>query len=268
MQMSHSDAVADSLICSLLEDADLLSRVLGCLNGDGLHECRRVCKTWNSVCQEMRVHLSVADVDGLRRASESFPRAAEINYRLPDRSRETEVDYEATDMMNEDVGEYHILTNAALEGLAMFGSLRRLKLSLVGEQTTPEAWAQCFCRLSGLQEICLSFYSCRELLPNVQSCLNGLTALTGLESLEVLSASQTGATMPRMNGLSALRTLIVNVELLFDASGAYAFQDSTRLATLCAFRCREDERHYHLEYLLQVRGLSLYRHLYRNAFCL
>ncbi len=267
--MPLSEAVADSLICSPLEDDDILRRVLGYLGGDGLQEWRRVCRGWYSVCREMEAHLSVTDVNALRRASESFPRATELSYRLPGRSVETVFDDDAMDMVDEDVGEEpHVVTNAALEGLVTFGFLRRLQLCLVEEQTTPEAWAQCFRHLSGLQDLSLSFHSCRELLPNVQSCLNGLTALTALESLEVLSAFRTGATMPRMKGLTALQTLIVNMELLFDAGRTYAFQDSTRLTALCAFRCREDEQPYSLAYLLQVSDLPFCRRFQRNAFCL
>ena len=70
---------AHDRLCALLEQEDYLSKVLGCLIDDGLHECRRVCRKWRAVCSALPVHLIRVPWENLRDAHLTFPKAASLS---------------------------------------------------------------------------------------------------------------------------------------------------------------------------------------------
>ena len=57
----------------------LLRKVLSCLIDDGLHECRRVCREWNSVCKTLPVKLRQVPPEHLSKVLATFPNAVEVS---------------------------------------------------------------------------------------------------------------------------------------------------------------------------------------------
>ena len=63
----------------VLKDEYLLSRVLGHLVDDGLHECRRVCRKWRDVCSLLPVKLVDVRRSRFRDVARIFPYAASVS---------------------------------------------------------------------------------------------------------------------------------------------------------------------------------------------
>ena len=63
----------------LLSENWFLRKVLSYLVDDGLHECRRVCREWNSVCKTLPVKLRQVPPEHLSKVLATFPKAVEVS---------------------------------------------------------------------------------------------------------------------------------------------------------------------------------------------
>jgi len=68
-------------LSTLLEQDYYLTKVLGYLLDDGLHECRRVCRKWYDVCNRMPVKLGRISVEEIPAIVNKFPNAVSF-YRI------------------------------------------------------------------------------------------------------------------------------------------------------------------------------------------
>ena len=71
---------ADPILCSLLENDYFLSKVLEHLVDDGLHECRRVCQRWRSICGSLPLKLCLYGPEKLAATSELFPNTTSVSF--------------------------------------------------------------------------------------------------------------------------------------------------------------------------------------------
>lgn len=62
---------------------DVQLRVLSHLIDDGLHECRRVCRSCREACRKLPVHLSISELDHLHQLAQEFPHAASLSLTTP-----------------------------------------------------------------------------------------------------------------------------------------------------------------------------------------
>ena len=172
------------------EENWFLRKVLTYLIDDGLHECRRVCREWNAVCNTLPVKLRQMPPEHLSKVLATFPDAVEANA--------VEVSYSgafpsdhlgiarqlagmsslkhlgrlsyATDQMSAGVEVYHTETFTRLQSLAVYlntasyENFRNLLLNLtglerldveVGWKVDPKSWTP-FTELKGLRELNVS----------------------------------------------------------------------------------------------------------------
>ena len=76
---TRSESILPNGISLLLGEDWFLHRVLGHLIGDGLHECRRVCRQWNAVCRTLPVKLRQVPPEQVRHVLAAFPNAVELS---------------------------------------------------------------------------------------------------------------------------------------------------------------------------------------------
>ena len=69
--MADNEGIAD-----LLSQKYFLSKILVHLVDSGLHECRRVCRLWCEVCNQLPVKLNFFLDDDITAVSDTFPNAA------------------------------------------------------------------------------------------------------------------------------------------------------------------------------------------------
>ena len=77
---SHADTVIDAAqpLSVLLEQEDLLQKVLSFVAEDGLHECRRVCRRWREACGKVPVKIRRVRPDELGKVADLFPKTSSL----------------------------------------------------------------------------------------------------------------------------------------------------------------------------------------------
>ena len=69
---------ADEGIADLLSQKYFLSKILVHLVDSGLHECRRVCRMWCEVCNQLPVKLKLSLNDNIPAFTDTFPNAVSL----------------------------------------------------------------------------------------------------------------------------------------------------------------------------------------------
>ena len=206
-----------NLIGRLLEEDWFLRKVLGHLIDDGLQECRRVCREWNTLCNTLPVKLRRVPREHLSKVLATFPNAVEVSY--------------SGAFPSDDLG--------IARQLAGMSSLKHLDLlDCVTDGTRDDVLrlhAAMYTRLQSLG-VCLRAASCENLH-------NALPHLTGLTKLTVRTTGKPDVN-PRswtpFTELKGLRELTVPCNLLRNGSDQILFPSTamTKLTALPEFSIR------------------------------
>ena len=202
---------AHDCLCALLDQEDYLSKVLGCLIDDGLHECRRVCRKWRNVCSALPVHLIRVPWEHLPDTHLTFPKAASLSV--------------ATKTMCRGLPEF----------LPSLTNIRRLTL------TGMSLW-HCTClRQIFPRQLCdhlpslpqLESLTLEGVLEHTSAFLS-LTAdhLTRLTQLKIDLKLGSGWDMEPLFQVRKLRSLSLDLNHLFTTNGSLTFPSLTRLTRL------------------------------------
>ena len=202
---------AHDRLCALLEQEDYLSKVLGCLIDDGLHECRRVCRKWRDVCSAFPVHLIRVPWEHLRDAYLAFPKATSLS--------------SGTKPTCDDLPEF----------LTSLTGIRRLTLN------GKSLWHCPRLRQIFPQQLCDHL----PLLPQLESLtLEGILGhtsvflslaadhLTHLTHLKIDAELGSRWDKEPLFKVSKLKSLSLDVNYLFTSSGSLTFPSLTRLTRL------------------------------------
>ena len=214
----------------------LLRKVLSCLIDDGLHECRRVCREWNSVCKTLPVKLRQVPPEHLSKVLATFPNAVEVssNPCFPPNDRDVARRLAGMSSLkhlerlgysdakhNDDLQFINAETYTRLQSLGVYlnpGSyknfrnalpsltgLRRLDVDVTWKRgVNPTLWSP-FTELEGLHELGIS---CNFLKNGSNQILVPSTALTKLTVKRALSPFQEELLMAGVPGDSSPSELL------------------------------------------------------------
>ena len=73
-------ATSEGDLSILLQDEYFLSKILGFLVNDGLHECRRVCRKWRDTISLLPVTVKAPEIEDLPAVVSLFPRATSLTF--------------------------------------------------------------------------------------------------------------------------------------------------------------------------------------------
>ena len=104
----------------VLKDEYLLSRVLGHLVDDGLHECRSVCRKWRDVCSLLPMKLVDVRAPKFRDVARIFPYAASVSVTVDNECNSEEL----CECMSSFTCIKHLHLRDVKKGLNLFGSPR------------------------------------------------------------------------------------------------------------------------------------------------
>ena len=205
-------------LTDLLSQEDYLAKVLLHLIDSGLHECRRVCRTWYEVCNKLPVKLRLDGKGNMAAVLDKFPNAVALEVRDSAQGRRVHVD----ELLAPCVSSLSNLTHLAL---ARFVQWPRILGKI---EPHPATWKS------------LLLFSAK--LPNgpVHSdFLATLRFLTGLTSLRIEGPSASAVRMDPVTEIRNLKALSVGPRFLANRNGQLIFNASTQLTRLDVLPAKE-----------------------------
>ena len=213
-QTSEEALGGQSPLSGLLDQEYYLVKILPHLIEDGLHECRRVCRKWRDICDQLPVHLGRIDIMEIRGAAGLFPNAASL--RCPVETIHSGARF------TEDLGAFDQLKHLTLvytrdriepsgnidpvpENRQIFPQPLETLVSL-DVRKMPTKWSQCF-----------------------YAFLRGLTNLT---SLKLKSFRPEDAPQQPFWELQSLEELAVGLQFLANRDGSLLFPTLPKLTNL------------------------------------
>ena len=198
----------------LLEDEDLLLKVLSYVMDEGLHECRLVCRQWRDACGKLLVELRRVPLNDLHKVPSAFPNTTFLALSPTFDSRK--------------VTEQKVTEQKVIMHLSQMENLCYLRLPLSRELmvcNTLTAWFPVMDRLKTLglrldgNDTLLEFF-----------CL--LRRLTNLLSLQLVAYCDIRTELDPITELRGLRNLTVNIQLLVNNRTELLFPSLTELTCL------------------------------------
>ena len=227
-QMSE-DADDSGSLSALLQNDDLLQKILSYVVGNGLCECRRVCRRWYDVCRRLPMRLRQAPSTAALALANTFPSADSASFR--------------------DIGGSPTEPGPSLAtGLAQMRHLRHLELMASSERRLPDELPAILLSMKTLRSLSLSFANSPEATTEFMDVVRSLTMLTSLS----IATRALAFVIPGdpITELQRLRELVANPEVMWIADGTPRFP---LLPHLTSLRChRPFARHVAHPHTLQV----------------
>ena len=201
-------------LTDLLSQKFYLSKILIYLVDSGLHECRRVCRVWYEVCNQLPVKLSLPLDANIIAVSDIFPKAVAVSL---------EVEEEAAD---EDGNFVEGLLGSCMSSLS---NLTHLAL------TRSVQWPLLLNELGPGSESLQSLLSLSVDVSNLRDhsdLLEFLKFLTGLTALTVTGEPRFVQNTKPIPEIRNLKSLTVGLPLLVTRNGQLIFAASTQLTRL------------------------------------
>ena len=208
-----SDTTADSdrtLGVLLVNNEDLLLKVLSHIVEDGLHECRCVCHRWREACGKLPVRLHATRLDMLNVVADLFPQAVSLN-------------------LNTWLHSTHVVRSQVIPYLSQLKKLQDLQLYLSTQYVNI---AGLMARLTSMERL-RSLSVCIGHNREVKVVGQALRCLTNLESLCLRVSCLIQRVLEPIAEDRGLRDLTVDLQLLVNSRGELLFPALTRLAYLC-----------------------------------
>ena len=200
-------------LTDLLSLKYFLSKILIHLVDSGLHECRRVCRLWCEVCNQLPVKVSLALNDNAAAVSDTFPNAVSLEVRA--------------DAADEHDGFVETLLASCMSSLR---NVRHLVLRRTVE------WPLFLDKLEPNTESLQSLLSLSVKLTsqlNFFASLDFLKFLTGLTALKITVQPIHGVqNSDPITEIRNLKSLTVSLPFLAKEDGQLFFAASTRLTRL------------------------------------
>ena len=191
-------------ITALMQNEDFLPLLFEHLVDYGLHDCRRVCRTWYKASKQFPVQLKLATREGLRRINSSWNATS---LKLVNRCE-----------MTSDAKLFERLTSLTnLRSLAFNGGA----LSLDG------SGQPYFQPMTGLTELSLESL-CQDVTNDARASIKYLTNLTRL----VLHCFSCTPSFHPLDELKNIRELDIDIYSFFNGHGACTFPSLTNLTYL------------------------------------
>ena len=203
---------ADEGIADLLSQRYFLSKILVHLVDSGLHECRRVCRMWCEVCNQLPVKLKLSLDDNIPAFTDTFPNST--------------VSLEVEKVADEDGGFVETLlasSMSSLRNLRHLGIGRSVQWPLLLNQLEPgsESWPV----LVSLSVRLTNRFTCSDFLVF-------LKFLTGLTELRITGEPGDVQDTNLITEIRNLKSLTVTLPFLAKENGQLIFAASTQLTRL------------------------------------
>jgi len=170
--MEDDSATQDGSLKELLDQEYYLTKVLEHLLDYGLHECRRVCRKWYEVCNQMSVKLRRIPVEKIPAVANKFPNAVRVVAGLEN--------YDGEVARNDKVA-------AGIESLRQLRSLESLKLCLQWDKHCErdalnlcDSLEETLQSMQQLRSLCITGGNNVHAFMHIHSVLRYLTGLTQL----------------------------------------------------------------------------------------
>ena len=208
-----SDAIADTdstLGVLLVNNEDLLLKVLSHIVQDGLHECRCVCHRWREACGKLPVRLHATRLDMLNVVTDLFPQAVSLN-------------------LNHWLDSTHVVRSQVIPYLCRLKKLQDLKLLLSKKYLNTRGL---MAQLTSMEHL-RSLYVCIGHNREVKVVVRALRCLTNLESLCLRVNCGIQRDLEPIAEVRGLRDLTIDLQIVVNSRGELLFPALTRLTYLC-----------------------------------
>ena len=207
--MAANEGLAD-----LLSQKHYLSKILIHLVDSGLHECRRVCRVWYEVCNQLPVKLSLPLNANITAVSNTFPNAVAVSLK---------VRREAADEDGDSVEGLLASCMSSLGNLTHLALTRSVQWPLLLNELGPGSES-----LQSLLSLSVDVSNLRD----HSDFLEFLKFLTGLTALTVTGEPRTVQDANPIPEIRNLKSLTVGLPLLVTRNGELIFAASTQLTRL------------------------------------
>ena len=194
----------------LEKNDDLLLKVLSHVVEDGLHECRRVCRRWYTVCGKVPVRLRTTRLDTLDAATDLFTQAVSLD-------------------LNHWLDSTCVVRRQVVPHLSRLKKLRDLQLRLSKKYVNVSGLVARFATMEHLQSLSVWIGHKDEVTVVVQA----LRRLTNLESLCLRVNCGIQRDLEPIEEVRGLRNLTIDLQIIVNRHGELLFPALTRLTCLC-----------------------------------
>ena len=200
---------SENLLGVLLEDEDLLLKVLFYVMDEGLHECRLVCRQWREACGKLPLKLDRVHLNDLHKVPRAFPKTTAL-------------------VLNHTPDTMYTVERAVIRHLVKLTNLSHLHFYLVYNQldcNTAKTW---FSVMDRLKTLGLWIDDNNTLLDVF--CL--LRRLTNLLSLKLVVVCEVLKELDPVTELRGLTELAVDIQVFANKRTELLFPSLTELRCL------------------------------------
>ena len=215
---------ANEGLSDLLSQKHYLSKILIHLVDSGLHECRRVCRVWYEVCNQLPVKLSLPLDANITAVSNTFPNAVAVSLK---------VRREAADEDGDSVEGLLASCMSSLGNLTHLALTRSVQWPLLLNELGPGSES-----LQSLLSLSVDVSNLRD----HSDFLEFLKFLTGLTALTVTGEPRIVQDPNPIPEIRNLKSLTVGLPLLVTRNGELIFAASTQLTRLDVISTTHFER--------------------------